>query len=56
MWCFLLLADLYFLSVGIRSMIIYGFEPVNIVMVLAFLVIAVVIVLNILSEIKRRDG
>ena len=33
MWWFLLVADLYFLSVGVRSMLEYGPDQYNIVMV-----------------------
>ena len=33
MWWFLLVADFYFLSVGIRSMLEYGPDQYNIVMV-----------------------
>lgn len=38
MWWFLLVADLYFLSVGIRSMLEYGPDQYNIVMVFCFFV------------------
>lgn len=37
MWWFLLVADLYFLSVGIRSMLEYGADQYNVVMVFCFL-------------------
>ena len=36
MWWFLLVADLYFLSVGVRSMLEYGPDQYNIVMVFCF--------------------
>lgn len=36
MWWFLLVADFYFLSVGIRSMLEYGADQYNIVMVFGF--------------------
>ena len=47
MWIFLLIADLYFLSVGIRSMYQVGIEPTNICMVVCFSIIGLVCVGNI---------
>ena len=47
MWWFLLVADLYFLSVGIRSMLEYGPDQYNIVMVFCFSLLALIIGLNI---------
>lgn len=44
---FLLVADLYFLSVGIRSMLEYGPDQYNIVMVFCFSLLALIIGLNI---------
>lgn len=57
MWWFLLVADLYFLSVGIRSMLEYGADQYNVVMVFCFLLLAIVIGLNIyLDRRSRRQG
>lgn len=47
MWWFLLVADFYFLSVGIRSMLEYGPDQYNIVMVFCFSLLALIIGLNI---------
>lgn len=54
MWWFLLVADLYFLSVGIRSMLEYGADQYNVVMVFCFLFLAVVIGLNIYLDRRSR--
>ena len=39
MWWFLLVADLYFLSVGIRSMLEYGADQYNVVNFLFYVVV-----------------
>ena len=55
MWWFLLVADLYFLSVGVRSMLEYGTDQYNIVMVFCFSFLALIIGLNIyLGRRSRR--
>lgn len=54
MWWFLLVADLYFLSVGIRSMLEYGPDQYNVVMVFCFLLLAIVIGLNIYLDRRSR--
>lgn len=55
MWWFLLVADFYFLSVGIRSMLEYGPDQYNIVMVFCFSLLALIIGLNIyLDRMSRR--
>lgn len=54
MWWFLLVADFYFLSVGIRSMLEYGPDQYNIVMVFCFSLLALIIGLNIYFD--RRSG
>ena len=54
MWWFLLVADLYFLSVGIRSMLEYGLDQYNVVMVFCFLLLTIVIGLNIYLDRSRR--
>lgn len=54
MWWFLLVADLYFLSVGIRSMLEYGPDPYNIVMVFCFSLLALIIGLNIYLDRRSR--
>lgn len=54
MWCFLLVADLYFLSVGIRSILKSGPDQYNIVMVFCFLFLACVIGLNIYLDRRGR--
>lgn len=51
---FLLVADLYFLSVGIRSMLEYGPDQYNVVMVFCFLLLAIVIGLNIYLDRRSR--
>ena len=51
---FLLVADLYFLSVGIRSMLEYGPDQYNVVMVFCFSLLAIVIGLNIYFDRSRR--
>lgn len=43
MWWFLLVADLYFLSVGIRSMLEYGADQYNVVMIFCFSFLALII-------------
>lgn len=54
MWWFLLVADLYFLSVGIRSMLEYGADRYNIVMVFCFSLLALIIGLNIYLDRRSR--
>ena len=54
MWWFLLVADLYFLSVGIRSMLEYGPDQYNIVMVFCFSLLALIIGLNIYFDRRSR--
>ena len=54
MWWFLLVADLYFLSVGIRSMLKYGPDQYNIVMVFCFSLLALIIGLNIYFDRRSR--
>lgn len=54
MWWFLLVADFYFLSVGIRSMLEYGPDQYNIVMVFCFSLLALIIGLNIYLDRKSR--
>lgn len=54
MWCFLLVADLYFLSVGVRSMLEYGPDQYNIVMVFCFSFLALIIGLNIYLDSRSR--
>lgn len=54
MWWFLLVADFYFLSVGIRSMLEYGPEQYNIVMVFCFSLLALIIGLNIYLDRRSR--
>lgn len=54
MWWFLLVADFYFLSVGIRSMLEYGPDQYNIVMVFCFFLLALIIGLNIYFDRRSR--
>lgn len=54
MWWFLLVADLYFLSVGVRSMLEYGPDQYNIVMVFCFSFLALIIGLNICLDKRSR--
>lgn len=54
MWWFLLVADLYFLSVGIRSMLEYGPDPYNVVMIFCFSLLALIIGLNIYFDRRSR--
>lgn len=54
MWWFLLVADFYFLSVGIRSMLEYGADQYNVVMVFCFLFLALIIGLNIYLDRRIR--
>lgn len=54
MWWFLLVADFYFLSVGIRSMLEYGPNQYNIVMVFCFSLLALIIGLNIYLDRRSR--
>lgn len=54
MWWFLLVADFYFLSVGIRSMLEYGSDQYNIVMVFCFSLLALIIGLNIYLDRRSR--
>lgn len=54
MWWFLLVADSYFLSVGIRSMLEYGPDQYNIVMVFCFSLLALIIGLNIYLDRRSR--
>lgn len=51
---FLLVADLYFLSVGIRSMLEYGADQYNVVMVFCFSFLALIIGLNIYLDRRSR--
>lgn len=53
-WWFLLVADFYFLSVGIRSMLEYGPDQYNIVMVFCFSLLALIIGLNIYLDRRSR--
>lgn len=54
MWWFLLVVDFYFLSVGIRSMLEYGPDQYNIVMVFCFSLLALIIGLNIYFDRRSR--
>lgn len=54
MWWFLLVADFYFLSVGIRSMLEYGADQYNVVMVFCFSFLALIIGLNIYLDRRSR--
>ena len=54
MWWFLFVADLYFLSVGIRSMLESGPDQYNIVMVFCFSLLALIIGLNIYLDRRSR--
>lgn len=54
MWWFLLVADLYFLSVGIRSMLGYGADQYNVVMIFCFSFLALIIGLNIYLDRRSR--
>lgn len=54
MWWFLLVADLYFLSVGIRSMLEYGADQYNVVMIFCFSFLAFIIGLNIYLDRRSR--
>lgn len=54
MWWFLLVSDFYFLSVGIRSMLEYGPDQYNIVMVFCFSLLALIIGLNIYLDRRSR--
>lgn len=54
MWWFLLVADLYFLSVGIRSMLEYGANQYNVVMIFCFSFLALIIGLNIYLDRRNR--
>lgn len=54
MWWFLLVADFYFLSVGIRSMLEYGPDQYNVVMVFCFSLLALIIGLNIYLDRRSR--
>lgn len=54
MWWFLLVVDLYFLSVGVRSMLEYGPDQYNIVMVFCFSFLALIIGLNIYLDRRSR--
>lgn len=54
MWWFLLVADFCFLSVGIRSMLEYGPDQYNIVMVFCFSLLALIIGLNIYLDRRSR--
>lgn len=51
---FLLVADLYFLSVGVRSMLESGPDQYNIVMVFCFSFLALIIGLNIYLDRRSR--
>ena len=48
------MADLYFLSVGIRSMLEYGVDQYNVVMVFCFSLLALIIGLNIYLDRRSR--
>lgn len=54
MWWFLLVADLYLLSVGIRSMLEYGPDQYNVVMIFCFSFLALIIGLNIYLDRRSR--
>ena len=54
MWWFLLVTDLYFLSVGIRSMLEYGADQYNVVMIFCFSFLALIIGLNIYLDRRNR--
>lgn len=54
MWWFLLVADLYFLSVGIRPMLEYGPDQYNVVMIFCFSFLALIIGLNIYLDRRSR--
>lgn len=54
MWWFLLVSDLYFLSVGIRSMLEYGADQYNVVMIFCFSFLALIIGLNIYLDRRSR--
>ena len=54
MWWFLLVADFYFLSVGIRSMLEYGADQYNVVMIFCFSFLALIIGLNIYLDRRSR--
>ena len=54
MWWFLFVADFYFLPVGIRSMLEYGPDQYNIVMVFCFSLLALIIGLNIYLDRRSR--
>ena len=54
MWLFLLVVDLYFLSVGIRSIYEVGAEETNIIMVICFTIIGIVCGINIWLDWKER--
>lgn len=54
MWWFLLVTDLYFLSVGIRSILEYGADQYNVVMIFCFSFLALIIGLNIYFDRRSR--
>lgn len=54
MWWFLLVTDLYFLSVGIRSILEYGADQYNVVMIFCFSFLALIIGLNIYLDRRSR--
>lgn len=54
MWWFLLVTDLYFLSVGIRSILEYGADQYNVVMIFCFSFLALIIGLNIYFDRRNR--
>lgn len=54
MWWFLLVTDLYFLSVGIRSILKYGADQYNVVMIFCFSFLALIIGLNIYLDRRSR--
>lgn len=54
MWYILLLiVDIYFISVGVRSVLEYGFEGLNTAMIVTFFLLGVWIVAFGLAERKR---
>lgn len=54
MWLFLLVANLYFLSVGIRSIYENGAETVNVIMVVCFTIIGIVCGISAWLDWKER--
>lgn len=55
MWYILLLiVDIYFISVGVRSVLQYGFEWLNTAMIITFTLLGGWIVIFAIAERKRR--